>query len=252
MNGSAVRQPGGVIIVALVCTLTAAGGGVDAIGWTLFDGLFIAHMSGNLIAAMALLGLGHGTAILRRATTIAGFGLGLALGATMEILARGGVRRFAGVASALALELALLAALTAIAVAMAPGGVVVPARGAMAYYGLPTAAAAAMGLQTASVRRIRAVHARTTFITGVLAREVEALVEILAARRTPARGTEEAARPRRSARLHLAVLGSYALGGLSSAMLERWAGAVALALPSFGVLVATVLARALAREPRDS
>lgn len=233
-------------VVAMAWMLAAAAGGVDAIGWHLFDGLFIAHMSGNVIAAMALIALGQDGQIARRFITIAGFALGLTGGAVVEARSTRSGRLDGGLVPTLAAEAILLSGLVLVAWRMAPGGIV-PATPRIPYVVLPAVGALIMGLQTVTVRRIGRTRARTTFITGTLTRGVEELVSWLAERLGRSRtDMNRSAAPRRRIVLHIGVLGSYAAGGVVSAMIGRSLGAAALVLPLGAVLASLVNARHLA------
>ncbi len=210
-------------------------------------------MSGNVIAAMALLALGDEGQIARRLITIAGFAVGLTVGTVVEARStrRGQPRE--GLVPTLAAEAAILAVLALAASRVSSGGIV-PASPRLPYMALPAVGALTMGLQTVSVRRIGKTRARTTFITGTLAREVEELVswlaESLGRSRAEAKATSSAP-PRRRAVLHFGVLGAYAAGGVLSAMLARWLGAAALVLPLGAVLASLANAHDLARRSAE-
>ncbi len=251
---AAARDPGPPPrLVALAWMLAAAAGGVDAIGWHMFRGIFIAHMSGNVIAAMALLALGDDGQIARRLITIGGFVVGLTVGAIVEARSTRRGQPSEGLVSTLAAEAAILAVLALAAWRVSSGGIV-PANPRLPYVALPALGALTMGLQTVTVRRIGKTRTRTTFITGTLAREVEELVSWLTERFGRSRAEAEAtasAPPRRRAFLHVGVLGAYAAGGVFSAMLVRWLGAAALMLPLGAVLAALANAHHLTRRSAE-
>lgn len=140
----------------LVLLLAGAAGCLDAVGYLML-GLFTANMTGNTI----LLGLSIGRAAwaqaLHDAVAIAAFVAGAGAGTAAM---RGGRS-----SSGLGLEAAVLAAaIAAWALFGAPRGHV----GDPAAYWLIALLSAAMGIQSAAVRRVGEQRVATTYVTGTL------------------------------------------------------------------------------------
>jgi uncharacterized membrane protein YoaK (UPF0700 family) len=154
--------------------LAAVGGAVDGVGFLVLHHLFTAHMSGNSIAAAAYAGLADWELAAHRFFPIPVFVAGVVLGA----LVRGVPTRNRNrpvLAAALAVEAALLLAFTVGAAWVAVNGEV-PPEPAWRFYLLAALPALAMGVQNATLRRVGAVHIRTTFITGMLTNAAEEAV----------------------------------------------------------------------------
>src|ERR1700758_3164740 len=66
---------------AMVLVLTWAAGGVDAISYLGLDHVFTANMTGNAVLLGLAVGQGQGWAALRSISALAGFVLGVAIGA---------------------------------------------------------------------------------------------------------------------------------------------------------------------------
>ncbi|HZU82979.1 MAG TPA: YoaK family protein [Polyangiaceae bacterium] len=228
-------------------TLAAVAGGVDAIGWLTLGHLFTAHMSGNGVGVTTHGALGQWADVGRHAWAIGSFLVGLAAGATAATIAyrRSSRASFAG---ALALEAALLVALMTAGGSMGAGGA--PRESSGSHLALVTLAAVAMGIQSATLRRVGDVRVRTTYITGTLTRLVESAVQLAFLRRDRLRGRGGDPAEEAAVRRNVALLGSiplcYAVGGGASAWLERAIGMRALALPIAAVVAAIVIDRRLA------
>jgi uncharacterized membrane protein YoaK (UPF0700 family) len=151
---------------------------VDGVGFLVLHHLFTAHMSGNSIAAAAYAGLTDWPSAAHRFFPIPIFVAGVVLGA----LVRGVPTRNRNrpvLAAALAVEAALLLAFT-IGAAWAAVKGEVPREPAWRFYALAALPALAMGVQNATLRRVGAVHIRTTFITGMLTNAAEEAVSCFA------------------------------------------------------------------------
>lgn len=233
---------------ALGLLLAAVAGGVDALGWLTLDHVFTAHMSGNTVGLTVHVALGAWPEVAKRAAVVGDFLLGLAAGAAVATTAhRRGSRR--GFVHALGIEAAILLALI-VAAEVVTNGSPVP-RSSSAYFPLLALPAFAMGIQSATVRRIEPAHARTTYITGVLTRLVENLVAWAAEvwqrrRRGRASPTKEAIALRRAGVL-ASIWMAYASGGVAAALLGRTLGMRAFLLPLALLLVAIALDLRLAR-----
>lgn len=158
----------------LAVVLAAVGGYVDAVGYIALFRLFTAHQSGNSAGLGVAIGEGHWVEALHRMTSIGAFVLAVAVGALLiEVADRAGVRSTATVV--LGLEAALLIAAVAVGRSEALGGRVAASHVA-AYYSVAGLLAAAMGVQTAVLRKAGSITVRTTFVTGVLTNLAEGLV----------------------------------------------------------------------------
>jgi len=149
---------------SLVLLLAWAAGSVDAIGFLGLGHVFTANMTGNTVLLGLSLGEGRSLAALANVIALAGFSLGVALGAL--IVERDGNkgewdRR---VTSALFLEALMLAAFTFFW-HLTPGGA---ERTSAALYTLIALSAAAMGIQSAAVRRLNLPGVATTYVTGTM------------------------------------------------------------------------------------
>lgn len=228
---------------ALLVFSAWAAGAVDAISYVGLGHVFTANMTGNTVLLGLALGQVQGLASLRSLAALGGFVLGVAAGALLVEAISGPEARAAAIRRAVALEGGILAVLAA---AWFMAGTE-PASGGL--YGLIALAAAAMGIQSAAVRRLNVAGVATTYITGTLTGLCAGLVARLRAPRPPA-GTGGAAPPpppARGLRPPAAVLVSYGLGAMASGVIldhsPSWA-----ALPPF-IAVALALAEASLRRP---
>lgn len=153
------RIPATDVHVLLVLGLTLATGAVDAVSYFSLDHVFTANMSGN----MALLGVGVATGASKAAGNLFAFG-GFVLGsiAIGRFVRAHDERRLRTIVRGLALELALLLALTVVLAA-----VDVPAHAAVRY-GVCLVLALAMGVQTGIARHIGVADVNTTVATMTL------------------------------------------------------------------------------------
>jgi uncharacterized membrane protein YoaK (UPF0700 family) len=231
----------------LAVLLAWVAGSVDAIGFLALVHLFTAHMSGNTVGMGAYLGHGQWREAVRRGSPIPFFVCGVVFGAAVATFAaRRGLRPF--FAPVLALETALLLAYLAWSghVLRERGLQMAPAGLSMLMVALP---AIAMGLQSATVRRVGALTVRTTFITGVLTEFGEAVAESAAW----AAGQWRKGRQRRAIRvarrrlpvvramLLAALWCAYALGAIAGGFGVARGGMGALWMP-VAVLAAVIVA----------
>jgi uncharacterized membrane protein YoaK (UPF0700 family) len=207
------------------------------------DRVFTAHMSGNTVGLVVHIATRNGPEVAKRAAVIVDFLVGLAVGAVAATVAhRRGAR--GGFASALSIEAGLLVALLVASEVVAGGGPVPSS--ATGYFALLALPAAAMGIQSATLRRVEPAHVRTTYMTGVLTRLVENAVAWAMRPRGP-RGAEEGAAAGRRVLVLASIWIAYATGGVASALLELRFAMRAYGLPLALLVVAIVLDRALAR-----
>jgi uncharacterized membrane protein YoaK (UPF0700 family) len=216
-------------------------GAVDAIGYLTLSHIFTAHMSGNSVAFGAALGLARWDTVLERGIPIALFALGIAVGTAVgEASGARGVRH--PTVAVFAIEAALLALFWGLGSRALEGGEI-RAGAAWQFYGLVALPTLAMGLQSATLRRVGGRGVRTTYVSGVLTNLAEAIAQ--AVFRTGRRGAsgdgrEPRDRPTGRIRLYGNVWGAYVLGAILGGVgLEYW-GLGALALPIAGLGLAMV------------
>jgi uncharacterized membrane protein YoaK (UPF0700 family) len=165
----------------VAAALAFASGFVDVIGWLALDHLYTTHMTGNSAALGQALQRGDLREVVKRGLPAAVFVAGVTGGAALaEHLSRRGLR--ATVAPGLALTGALLGVFVLWANETARHGVV-PLEPAWAFDAQASLVSLAMGVQTATFRRIDGATVRTTYITGMLTNFGEELVELLTRRR---------------------------------------------------------------------
>jgi len=216
------------VSLRIVLALTLSTGAVDAVSYFSLDHVFTANMSGNI----ALLGIGlatHFGRVAGNAFAFAGFVLGsVAIARCFRLRADRSEHRLA--LEALALELALLLAVTAIVAAVdtthADGW----------RYAVCLLLAAAMGIQTGLSRHLAVKDVNTTVATMTL--------HDLAAASRLAGG--DSLRWRRRAAVVLALLAGAAIGVTLDGVV-RWGG-----LAFTCATVAAVMATALAAVRRDN
>lgn len=140
-------------------------GGVDAIGYLALAHLFTAHMSGNSAAMGAHFGQRDWAAALHRAFPIPLFVLGVALGAALAEIGRRRQDR-SPFTPIFALEAALLLAFVLLGNGLMQAGQV--RTGPWKFYTLAALPSLAMGLQSATLRRVAGHGVRTTYVSGML------------------------------------------------------------------------------------
>ncbi len=139
-------------------------GFVDALGYLALSHVFTAHMSGNSAALGAHLGKGEWHEALIRGLAIPPFILGVAVGVLVDLRAKR-TGRAARLAPAFALELFCLGLFLYLDCGRQLGAV---RPGTGAFFTLVSLLAAAMGLQSATLRRAGGTRVRTTYISGML------------------------------------------------------------------------------------
>ncbi len=214
-----------------VLLLTWVAGSVDAISYLGLGRVFTANMTGNTVLFGLALGQGQGLAALRSLLALGGFGLGVALGATLVERSQKRGEWSPAITRAVLLEgivLGLFAATWHLS------GV---ARTGDAVYALIGLSAVAMGIQSAAIRHLNVPGIATTYITGTLTSFVVGLVGWLRPADVAARKSAEqaaaqaspAARWERSLGLQVAVFFLYGLAAVASGILQaRWPALVTL------------------------
>jgi len=151
--------------------LPLVAGFLDAVGFLALLRVFVAHMTGTTVVLGIGLGRGDWSVLLSSGMAIPFFLIGVVAG--LEINRRcvqWGIRR--PLAYQLGAEVVLLSAFTVLGVAVYQDQA--PKTATVGYLVLLFLATSAMGIQTASLRKIGALSVHTTFITGMLAKAVEA------------------------------------------------------------------------------
>jgi uncharacterized membrane protein YoaK (UPF0700 family) len=147
---------------AILTSLSLAAGCVDAVGFLGLGQVFVANMTGNTVLLGLAIGQADGRGVLHAGLALAGFVLGVAVGAA--IVERGPERAVwtPAVTAALGLECVILVAFAAgwLLDGSEPSG--------LAVYFLIVLSALAMGVQSAAVRRLDVADVSTTYITGTL------------------------------------------------------------------------------------
>ena len=226
----------------LAVSLAGVAGFVDVVGYLSLFGIFTAHMSGNSAELSAKLGHGALSPALTRGLAVLFFVLAVAAGAAViEGLARAGVRSPTSVT--LTVEILLLVALVASGKWWLQAGLRV---GTAPFFVLMALAVGAMGLQTASLRRVGGRTVRTTYVTGMLTALAESAVGYVFLRRDLRRSPGGPRPDRKELRAagHRALLlagiwCAYIGGGVAGAVLERRWRLDALLIPA-AVLVVVV------------
>ncbi|PYX80655.1 MAG: hypothetical protein DMG70_22680 [Acidobacteria bacterium] len=217
---------------AMVLLLTWAAGGVDAISYLGLGHVFTANMTGNAVLLGLAVGQGQGLAALRSIIALAGFVLGVSMGA-MLMGQRPSPGEWSRAASrAVALEWIILALFTL------TWHLAGRARAGEPLYPLIALSAVAMGIQSAAIRHLRVPGIATTYITGTLTSMVSGFVGWLQAKIVPS-STDNFTQPRTPSaeqkhgpRLQAAVLGIYILAAVASGFLQaRGSRLVALSPP---------------------
>ena len=227
--------------------LSWGAGLADVVGYLALFHAFVSHMTGNTVATVLHSAQRNWAEVLHRGIPIPAFFLGLLAGeVTLESAKR---RRRTHIASrALAIEAACLAAF--LVLGLVRFGTESPIRGPSTamFVVLVTFIAVAMGVQSASLRKVGALTMFTTFMTGTLTKLAEDLSEYLFWLRDRTRGPRRVAlalrlSPRQESFQAVVFLSclyvSYALGALAGAEgFARWG--VAIAAAPLVIVVSTI------------
>lgn len=204
---------------AILLLLTCAAGSVDAASYYTLGHVFTANMTGNTIHLGVALGRWNLTEIVRTATVLAGFVLGVALGAAMVERDGSAAAWPDSVTRALGVELLVL-------VLAEVGWLVGFAPARVGQQVMLALLAIAMGIQSAAVRRLRISGVVTTYITGTVTSFVAGEVRRHLGYDKP---TPEA--PTRSAPLLGLVWLVYVAGAIATAAWASRGNARSLVLP---------------------
>lgn len=205
-------------------------GFVDAVGYLLLEHVYTSHMTGNTASLGERLVAGQWSTAGRYGGTILFFVAGMLAGSVLRRVERS-LRICSSLAAVLELEIVLLGACMALwQWSLAPAALLV------------FLLAAAMGMQTITVTRVRSLRVYTTYVTGNLSKFVESATEYIVwlwsrihGRFRSRLGKALAVTPRRTAFRRAAVTGGLwagffagAVAGAGSEM--KWA-ALSLAAP---------------------
>ena len=206
----------------MVLVLTWAAAGVDAISYLGLGHVFTANMTGNTVLLGLAIGQGQGFAALRSMVALAGFAIGVAIGAVLLEMSPQRGEWPSSVTSTVLVEGIILGAFTITWHFGAHNGTLL--------YTLITLSALAMGLQSAAIRHLKVPGIATTYITGTLTSMVAEFVtwfyrchlSPLAFDPTGQSAALDipAARAYRGARLQGIVLLVYVLAAVVSAILQ--------------------------------
>lgn len=153
---------------AIAVLLAWVAGFVDAVGYVALSKVFVAHMSGNTVAAASHLGAGTLSQVFRRGLPIPLFVIGVFCGALLgrAMQWKQFRRRFA---PSFVLEALLLCVFAGLSVTSKISGAISDGRMCL----LVALLTMAMGLQNATLRCARGMAVRTTFISGMLVNMAE-------------------------------------------------------------------------------
>lgn len=230
---------------ALLLAWVAAFG--DAIGYLTLRQLGASYMSGNSMSSGVALGQAEWVALLNHGLPILSFVLGLLLGILVLLQMRHwGVR--SGFAAIFVLEIVCMLAFIWVGSRALQQGVI-PQSQPGVFYTCMILLTMAMGLQTATIRKIGTQGVRTTFITGVLSSLTEAFVQYVSwlhvqateRRFRQALGQSMQQPVFRNMLLLSGVWGCYVLGAICGSLLEARLSLSALLFP-IGMLVLLIIA----------
>jgi len=160
----------------LALLLAWVAGFADSFGFVTLDGIFTSHISGNSVSVSALLAQRHWSDAGFHACAILSFISGFFIGMVIEAAGRRlRVRRRFGLA--VALEAGLLLVFLFFGEKVARPGALSLSAGS--FFLLLALLAGAMGVQSASLRRVRGQSVHTPYVTGMLTQSMENAVALL-------------------------------------------------------------------------
>src|SRR4051794_4740397 len=165
-GGGAMPSPAGPSreTARLAALLAWVAGGVDAVGYLTLAHIFTAHMSGNSVALGTGLGQADWGTVLERGAPVALFCVGIVVGTLVGAVSDARGARHPAV-PVFAVEVVLLAAFGALGHGLLQDGTLSPGAG-WPFYGLVALLTLAMGLQSATLRRVGRHGVHTTFVSG--------------------------------------------------------------------------------------
>jgi uncharacterized membrane protein YoaK (UPF0700 family) len=147
---------------ALLLTLTAAAGSVDAVSYLGLGRVFTANMTGNLVLLGIAIGERQLGGAVRSVIALAGFAVGVLIGVRVT------ARTDATAVWPLSVTLALLVELGLLVAFFAGWEIAGDRPAALPLDVLVSISAAAMGMQAAAARRLHVAGVTTVFVTGML------------------------------------------------------------------------------------
>lgn len=154
--------------------LAADAGFIDAIGYLTLHHLFTAHMSGNSARLGVFLGAANAASALPMICAVALFVFGIGAGTALaEIAIRRGMR--SAMALLLGVQALLLAAFMACAANLLGVDGEVPDHGG-AFYLLAALLIVSIGFQTCALQRVAGARTRTTYVSGMLTKCAQEIV----------------------------------------------------------------------------
>jgi len=235
---------------SLVLLLAWAAGSVDAIGFLGLGHVFTANMTGNTVLLGLSLGEGRSLAALANVIALAGFILGVAFGALIVERDSKKGEWDRAVTAALFLEALMLAAFTLCWHVLPDSG----ERSSTALYTLIALSAAAMGIQSAAVRRLNLPGVATTYVTGTMTSLVSGLTRRLHAVRPAATQDSSSGevKPAGShALLQASVIVIYGLSALASGFFQIHVPQLVAIAPLFAISVVLLVVGFAHREHEE-
>jgi uncharacterized membrane protein YoaK (UPF0700 family) len=219
----------------LAWLLAPVAGFVDAVGFIMLAGIFVANMSGNVVRLGVDIGDAAWSDAATRGVPILTFvvGVGLAIG-----IVRAVGNRAAGppMTIFLAMEIGLLVAVALL------GSLVWDGRFAsgtsLQFYVLITLAVLAMATQTVTLRQVAGIPVQTTYITTMIAFVGEETVQAITER-----GTPRAREAWRRVRVHGGIWLTYLVGGGVGAYIAYKLEYAALVVPVAMLVVVLIASR---------
>ena len=206
--------------------LSVVTGLVDAVSFLGLGRTFTANMTGNVVLLGFAIAGAPRLSVARGGTALLAFVVGAAVGGQLGARIVGGRRRWLVTAALVEATLLLAAAVTALN--LDPNATDLPAGG----YAVIVLTALAMGLQTATVRRLAVADVTTTVVTMTLAAVASDAWLV---------GDDNGRRGRR-----LAVIVALFGGAILGALLLKLGLVAPLVIAAIGVLAATITYRDLA------
>ena len=234
LNSARITEGWGLQILLL----TWAAGSMDALGYLGLDHVFTANMTGNTVLLGLATGRGEVLAALRSFSALLGFVAGVGAGAAAIQSQKPASSTKRAVSRAILVEGAVLAAFTIL------WHLPVRATSPSALQLLIALAAAAMGIQSAIVRRLNLPGVATTYITGTITSLVAGLTSRLSRARALSRSTAVAGRATirdHRVQLQAGVFVVYAVAAVVSGVFQARLPALVAFSPLVAIVVVFIL-----------
>lgn len=162
----------------LAWALAAIAGFIDAVGYLTLRHLFTAHMSGNSARLGVFLGEARLDSALPMVAAVLLFVFGIAAGTALaETASRRGAR--SAMPWLLGVQVLLLAAFMGYGASVIGAGGQVPGHSGRGFYLLAALAIVSIGFQVCALQHVGGERARTTYVSGMLTRFAQELVNWL-------------------------------------------------------------------------